>query len=57
MDAKSFCFVSSTSQTDTHEPAPGNVLFYLVTADDGFLESELGRTGGDDVRPNTDPCR
>jgi uncharacterized repeat protein (TIGR01451 family) len=56
-DAKRFCFVGGTTQTDTYAPAAGGVLFYLITADDGFMESHLGRNAAGDLRPNTDPCR
>ena len=56
-DAKRFCFVGGTGQTDTYAPAAGGVLFYLITADDGFMESQLGRNAAGDLRPNTDPCR
>jgi hypothetical protein len=56
-DASRFCFVAATDQTDPYVAAPGTVLFYLITADDGTMESNLGRNAAGDIRPNTDPCR
>jgi len=57
IDAKQFCWVAGMTQTDTYEPAPGRVLFYLVTTDDGMLESKLGSDGDGSDRPNDNACR
>ncbi|MCP3981822.1 MAG: hypothetical protein GY716_21170 [bacterium] len=55
--AERSCWVSGTSISDSHAPGPGVVLFYLITADDGSLESSLGHSGSGTFRPHHHPCR
>jgi hypothetical protein len=54
--AARFCDVSGGSLLDPFLPAPGKVLFYLVTTQTGSGESSLGPDSSGLVRANTHPC-
>ncbi len=54
-DAEQFCTETSGSIFDAHAPAPGAVVFYLVTGY-GPPESDLGRNSSGQIRPNDNPC-
>jgi hypothetical protein len=56
-DAERFCFLAGTEHADAYEPGSGQVVFYIVTADDGSFEGTLGKDGAGQVRPNDNPCR
>ncbi len=55
--ADRFCFLSNAGLEDTFVPQTGQVVFYLVTSDDGLTEGGLGTSTGGEDRPNDNPCR
>jgi hypothetical protein len=50
------CGLTVSWQDDTDPVANGKTAFYLVTGIDGGVESDLGRDGAGDTRPNDNPC-
>jgi hypothetical protein len=52
-----FCWLTESAQDDGFAPLAGQVVFYLVTADDGTGEGGLGDDGQGDGRENGNPCR
>jgi hypothetical protein len=52
-----FCGIPTSYQDDPYEPAPGEGVFYLVTADlDGCMESRLGRDSSGRIRYHGHRC-
>jgi uncharacterized repeat protein (TIGR01451 family) len=56
-NAERLCWLDDTSHEDSFDPPAGQVVFYLVTADDGNVESGLGEDSEGIARPNDNPCR
>ena len=54
--AAQFCGLTATQHNDGHLPAPGELVFYLVTSDNGTMEASLGLDSQGNLRPNDDPC-
>ncbi len=55
--AQRFCWMSGTDYDDGFAPAPSEIVFYLVSMDDGTHEGELGVDSTGNVIPNDNPCR
>jgi len=56
-NAGRFCFMQDTSFEDTFLPPVGEVVFYMVTADNGTVEGSLGVNAAGEELPNDHPCR
>jgi uncharacterized repeat protein (TIGR01451 family) len=56
-NAERFCWLIDTGHEDSFDPPAGQVIFYLVTADDGAVESGLGEDSEGIARTNDNPCR
>jgi len=55
--AARFCMLAQAQQEDPFVPAGGQVLFYVVTADNGAVEGGLGVDSNGNARPNDHSCR
>jgi hypothetical protein len=51
-----FCDLGSQAFADPFVPQPGWAAFYLVTGEQGGVESPLGLTSSGLARPNLNPC-
>ena len=54
--ADRFCMLQGAFLNDPFQPAPGQVLNYLVTGTTGPTESSLGNDSSGAPRPNAYPC-
>ena len=56
-EAERGCWLTELSYDDGYLPEPGRPVFYLVTSDQGSIESDLGEDSSGVTRPNDNPCR
>lgn len=56
-NAAQTCGVMTSPENDPFVPALGEVVFYLISADDGFFEGSLGVNSDGVPRPNANPCQ
>ncbi len=56
-NAQRFCSMADTQYDDGFEPGAGEIVFYLVSMDDGTQEGSLGQNSAGEEIPNDDPCR
>jgi uncharacterized repeat protein (TIGR01451 family) len=54
--AARFCGISDLQTSDGYVPPVGQVVFYMVTSDNGMAEGTLGETSAGVPRPNHHPC-
>ena len=55
-NAARFCGLNSPQTDDGYIPPVGQVVFYMVTSDNGAIEGSLGVTSAGVPRPNDHPC-
>jgi hypothetical protein len=54
--AERMCNLAASSESDTYTPSLGEVVFYLVSSDNGLVEGTLGRNSAGVERANDNPC-
>jgi len=54
--AEQFCAENGGILFEPYTPAPGGIVFYLVTGISGAGESSLGTDSAGIPRPNDNPC-
>jgi hypothetical protein len=54
--AAQFCNLTEPTATDTYDPGPGELVFYLATARNGCGETILGTDSAGNLRRNLYPC-
>jgi uncharacterized repeat protein (TIGR01451 family) len=54
--AERMCNLAANSESDIYTPPLGEVVFYLVSSDNGLVEGTLGRNSAGVERTNDNPC-
>jgi len=54
--AEKMCDLNANSESDAFAPPLGEVVFYLVSSDNGLVEGSLGWNSAGVERTNDNPC-